>query len=230
MKKNYTVLILMLLAAAFQWGCEKDVVVAPDDAIEFRKGKPGGGGGNGGGDKTKPLYKIEVTGDVVYGEPSYGIHDGSNKKSDVISGHICGATWMHGIDTTSFGCYPDVEYCGLRNVGINHKNTNPGFVSSLFLFNRYEESSSTRFRIYGYVDGGGNSLFPTVAGPAGAVTVTITQYKIELGPAECEVPEFTTIVDGNGVPSPSILTITLLTETDPAVVCAGITPCVAPPL
>jgi len=226
MKKNYTVLTLMLLAATFQWGCETDVVVAPDDAIEFRKGKPGGGGGNGGGGKTKPLYKIEVTGDVVYGEASYGIHDGSNKKSDIISGHICGSTWLHGIDTLSAGCATAGEYCGLRNVAINHKNTNPGFVKSLFLFKKYEDATSIQLFIYGYVDDGGTSLFPTDVNVP--VVVTIDQFK--LNDVECPFPDFTWITNGVGERSPSTMTITLLAETDPDVVCAGITPCVAPPL
>jgi hypothetical protein len=226
MRKNTIILMLMFLAAAFQWGCQKEVVTPEDEDISLRNPKPHDhGGGGGGGSKAKPLYQIDVTGDIVYGDVTYGIFDGSNKKADNISGNICGATLLHGINILAINgnCYTSDPYCGLRNVGINHKNKNPGFVSTLFIFQRYEGSSQTRFLMYGYIDGGGTSLFPT--DPLVPVVVTLDRYKITIGPPECEVPEFTFLPPA----SYSTMTITLLTETDPAVVCAGITPCVAAP-
>jgi len=197
-----------------------------------------GNSGGGGGNDSEPIYLIEVDGDVISGQATYGISDGSNKKSDNLNAHICGSNLLFGIKNTAplLTCFPNEQYCGIRNMSIKDKMKKPGVVQTLFLFQRYEGSSHTRFIMYGNIinegeniNEGGNSLFPTdVEDP---VVVILDQFRIVLTSEECEVDDPTFIMDEFGNLEPSTMTITLTSYKDVNIACSnGFEVCEPPPL
>jgi hypothetical protein len=220
MRKNTIILMLMFLAAAFQWGCQKETVTPADEDISLRNPKPHDHGGGGGGG-TVDIFRVEITGGTITADVTYLVGDNNSPKSDGMVPHTCGSTQVSGISSLPLsitnGCYITDPYCGRRSVRLPNKKKNPGEVQTMFIFNREAGSSSTRFMMYGTIDGGGNTIFPSVAGPAGAVSITLNEYRIAIGPAACQVDPFTAL------PASSTMTIELLAN--PADACLEHTPC-----
>ena len=93
MKKNTMIFGLLFLAAAFQWGCERETVTPTDGEVSLRDPGPnhnhGGnnGGGNGGGEEAR--YEVTYGGTIFSSEVGFYRETRSNPKYNVMN-EACG--------------------------------------------------------------------------------------------------------------------------------------------
>ena len=175
------ILMLMCLAAAFQWSCDKDTVTPSNEGIEFRN-RPPHDHGDGDGDGDEVVYELVHSGILTNG-PASGIEITNNKKQERISTSGCSGPFaLNGVSGL-----PLDPPCSLtpfcitgHEIYLNKKNNPDSIVIAKFNYEDAACGGQTRLWMRGYIDKG-STIFPTKGNP---VNMTFTEWYI-VGCGDC---------------------------------------------